>query len=151
MDGLGLDWKDELVHLEERRMKRLVAITIVIGVLGGLSAIVVPCVAQTLSAPANPLNPAGPQNPGIPPSVPSIGVSATASPATTSGITQAPTVGSAAPGPTTSAGRGLPGMPGGPPLNAPMGAGARDATSTYMRPIVIGPLECDLSLDPACL
>jgi hypothetical protein len=132
-------------------MKRLLAITIAVGMLGGLSAVAVPCMAQTLTAPANPLNPAGPQNPGIPPSVSNIGGSATASPGTTSGITQAPTAGSIAPGPTTSAGRGLPGMPGGPPLNAPMGAGARDPVSTYMRPIVIGPLECDLSLDPACL
>src|SRR5574339_5225 len=39
------------------------------------------------------------------------------------------------------AGRGLPGMPGGPPLNSALGA--RDPTAQYMRPPTVGPLLCD--------
>ncbi|MEO7859646.1 MAG: hypothetical protein ABIU05_04250, partial [Nitrospirales bacterium] len=42
-----------------------------------------------------------------------------------------------------SAGLGLPGMPGGPPLNS--SPGAQDPTGRYMRPPVIGPLSCDPS------
>jgi len=47
------------------------------------------------------------------------------------------------------AGRGLPGMPGGPPVNAPWGA--QDLSASFMRPPLIGPLECDLIVDPTCL
>jgi hypothetical protein len=46
------------------------------------------------------------------------------------------------------AGRGLPGMPGGPPLQAPMGA--QDPTADYMRPPVIGPLFCDPAVNIPC-
>ena len=45
-------------------------------------------------------------------------------------------------------GRGLPGMPGGPPIKAPMGA--QDPSTSYMRPPVIGPLFCDPSINIAC-
>jgi hypothetical protein len=47
-----------------------------------------------------------------------------------------------------SAGRGLPGMPGGPPLKSPMGA--QDPTADYMRPPVVGPLFCDPALNIPC-
>ena len=47
-----------------------------------------------------------------------------------------------------SAGRVLPGMPGGPLLNSSMGA--QDPTARYMRPPVIGPLFCDPSIDIPC-
>jgi hypothetical protein len=46
------------------------------------------------------------------------------------------------------AGRGLPGMPGGPPVNSPMGA--RDPAAQYMRPPTVGPLICDPAVDVAC-
>jgi hypothetical protein len=46
------------------------------------------------------------------------------------------------------AGRGLPGMPGGPPLNSALGA--RDPTAQYMRPPTVGPLFCDPAIDVAC-
>lgn len=46
------------------------------------------------------------------------------------------------------AGRGLPGMPGGPPLKGPMGA--QDPTADYMRPPVIGPLFCDPAVNIPC-
>jgi len=47
-----------------------------------------------------------------------------------------------------SAGRGLPGMSGGPPLKAPMGA--QDPTADYMRPPVVGPLFCDPAVNIPC-
>ncbi len=47
-----------------------------------------------------------------------------------------------------SAGRGLPGMPGGPPLRS--SPGAQDPTADYMRPPVIGPLFCDPAVNIAC-
>jgi hypothetical protein len=47
-----------------------------------------------------------------------------------------------------TAGRGLPGMPGGPALNGAMGA--QDPSSTFMRPPTIGPLFCDPALNIPC-
>ncbi len=47
-----------------------------------------------------------------------------------------------------SAGQGLPGMPGGPPITG--GLGAQDPSSSYMRPQVIGPLFCDPALNIPC-
>jgi hypothetical protein len=47
-----------------------------------------------------------------------------------------------------SAGRRLPGMPGGPPLNSPMGA--QDPTADYMTPPVVGPLFCDPAVNLPC-
>jgi hypothetical protein len=74
------------------------------------------------------------------------------------GLTTAPTQPpSALPGMTGSssvrksfgtAGRGLPGMPGGPPLKSAMGA--QDPSSSYMRPSAIGPLYCDPALNIPC-
>ena len=46
------------------------------------------------------------------------------------------------------AGRGLPGMPGGPPLNGTLGA--RDPNSQYMRPPTVGPLFCDPAINLPC-
>jgi len=46
------------------------------------------------------------------------------------------------------AGRGLPGMPGGPPLNGTLGA--RDPNSQYMRPPAVGPLFCDPAINLPC-
>ncbi|MDL1890531.1 hypothetical protein FBQ96_13305 [Nitrospirales bacterium NOB] len=45
-------------------------------------------------------------------------------------------------------GKDLPGMSGGPPLTAPMGA--QDPASRYMRPPVIPPLFCDPSINIPC-
>ena len=68
-------------------------------------------------------------------------------PATTSQL--APNTGArATPTPFTSAGRGLPGMQGGPPLNAPVGA--QDPSSGYMRPPAVGPLFCDPAVNIQC-
>ena len=56
----------------------------------------------------------------------------------------------AVPGPQTraifnSAGNGLPGMPGGPPVNTI--SGARDPSPSYMTPPIVGPLLCDPAID----
>ncbi len=45
-------------------------------------------------------------------------------------------------------GKGLPGMTGGPALNAPMGS--QDPSSRYMRPTVIPPLFCDPAINIPC-
>jgi hypothetical protein len=47
-----------------------------------------------------------------------------------------------------SAGRGLPGMPGGPPVKGPMGS--QDPSSRYMTPSVIPPLSCDPAVNIPC-
>lgn len=47
-----------------------------------------------------------------------------------------------------SAGRGLSGMPGGPPLKG--GIGSQDPSGKYMRPSVIPPLFCDPALNIPC-
>jgi len=47
-----------------------------------------------------------------------------------------------------SAGQGLPGMPGGPPIKGPMGS--QDPSSRYMRPPVIPPLLCDPAVNIPC-
>src|SRR5262245_15977717 len=52
-------------------------------------------------------------------------------------------------GPTFgSAGRGLPGMTGGPPLNRPMGA--QDPSPGYLTPPSVGPLFCDPDVNVPC-
>ena len=56
--------------------------------------------------------------------------------------------GSSRSGPLRSAGQGLPGMPGGPPLKGSLGY--QDPSSSYMRPSTIGSLVCDPLLDGAC-
>jgi hypothetical protein len=48
----------------------------------------------------------------------------------------------------STAGSGLPGMPGGPPLNGPLGA--RDPSARFMRPPTVGPLFCDPAVDMSC-
>lgn len=70
-------------------------------------------------------------------------------PSTTSQL--APSAGArsnSSPPPFTGAGRGLPGMQGGPPLNSPMGA--QDPSRNYMQPPTVGPLFCDPALNIQC-
>lgn len=123
----------------------------VVGLFGGVGVIAFPCVAQTppLTPPA--LNQATqPPQAGSVSATPSVGVSSPANAGATS--VPAPVVGS-----TTSssagksfgsAGQGLPGMPGGPPVNGPIGA--QDPSSQYMRPQVIPPLYCDPAVNIPC-
>jgi len=132
-------------------MKHQVVIVLVLEVCGALSVLTLPCAAQTLSAPTAPNQAPQSQQSGPQPSSPSAGAAATTNAGGTSLLTPAPTSTPTAPTQMvpSAAGRGLPGMPAGPPLNRPMGA--QDPAPTYMRPTVIGPLECDLTVDPACL
>ena len=83
-----------------------------------------------------------------PSSAPTSGLPANVlTPSTTSQLAPNPGV-RATPAPFTSAGRGLPGMQGGPPINAPVGA--RDPSAGYMRPPTVGPLFCDPALNIQC-
>ena len=131
------------------KKRRAVFLTsaLLIGALEGLIVMVIPSVGQMLSVPPSSQNQAlqSPQA-GPQPPLPSAGTPGTVSPATSTVLTPAPTPGTSL---SSSAGRGLPGMPGGPPLNAPMGS--QDPAASYMRPPVVGPLSCDPVLDPACL
>src|SRR5436853_590471 len=132
-------------------MKHRLAIALVAGALGGLSALALPCAAQTLSTPPSAPNQA-PQTPqsGPHPSLTSAGVPGTVSSGTTSAISPAAcSLPSSGPGMSFgTVGRGLPGLAGGPPVTAPMGA--RDPSASYMSPPAIGPLFCDPSLNIAC-
>jgi hypothetical protein len=106
--------------------------------------------AQTTPAPANPQNPS---TQGL-----QAGVAVAQAPAfsAASGTDRSvPTIQGSASiasssrrGPVRSAGRGLPGMPGGPPIKESLGY--RDPASRYMRPPVIGPLFCDPLRDEGC-
>ncbi len=110
--------------------------------------IALPCQAQTGTTPANPQSP----------SSQSLQASVDSSAATTAPVTatapQTVTPGintissSSRPGSLRSAGQGLPGMPGGPPVKGPLGS--QDPSPTYMRPQTIGPLFCDPLVDGVC-
>ena len=110
-----------------------------------------PVFAQTLPGTVQPQNPQAPSpvtiSPIQPSSAPTSGLPANIiTPATTNQETTA-----GAPGRTpvfSGAGRGLPGMPGGPALNSPLGA--RDPSAQYMRPPTVGPLICDPAVDVLC-
>ena len=113
--------------------------------------VALPTLAQTLPGTAQSQNPQAPSpitiSPIQPSSAPTSGLPANVlTPATTTQETAA-----GAPGRVpvfTGAGRGLPGMPGGPPVNSPLGA--RDPSAQYMRPPTVGPLICDPAVDIAC-
>jgi len=126
-------------------------IAFLVVVCGELSVLTFPCGAQTLSTPTTPTQALLSQQLGTQLLLPNIGGAAAAGTAVISPLTPIPSTTMAAPTQMApgSAGRGLPGMPGGPPLNGPLGA--QDPSSSYMRPPLIGPLECDLIVDPTCL
>jgi hypothetical protein len=114
-------------------------------------AFISPAHTQTLpSSIPQPQNPQAPSpvtiSPIQPSSAPTSGLPANVvTPATTS----QETTGAAGRIPVFSgAGRGLPGMPGGPAINTPLGA--RDPAAQYMRPPTIGPLLCDPAVDAQC-
>ena len=134
-------------------MKRPVTIAMVVGAFGGLLALTGSCLAQTITIQdgtqnQSPQNPQNPQASQVQPPLPRLGVPGSIiTPPTTPGLKSAPLTSS--PGRSSViAGRGLPGMSGGPPLKAPMGA--QDVSASYMRPPVIGPLFCDPSMNIPC-
>ena len=117
-----------------------IAIVCVVGVLA------YPCAAQTPPAAPPVQNQAG----QLLQSVPSAVVPGQAN----AGPTSVPTLGvgssvSSSTGKTFgSAGRGLPGMPGGPPIKGLMGS--QDPSSRFMIPPVIPPLLCDPAVNIPC-
>ncbi len=123
--------------------------------LAGISAylVAVPwvCMAQTPSLPSGPQNQPGQNTQSlgtlpIPnPLAQSSSISSTASGAS---APQGVTIPSSQGKSFGTIGKGLPGMTGGPPLTAPMGA--QDPSSRYMRPTVIAPLFCDPSVNIPC-
>ena len=109
-----------------------------------------PCSSQTAPAPVAPQNPSqlSPQSNTTTSSstvAPVTGVSGTEA-AVSLGIN--PIGSSTRRGSIQSAGQGLPGMPGGPPIKSQ--AGSQDPSPVYMRPQVIGPLLCDPLVDVVC-
>ena len=118
----------------------VVSVLFVVGVLAN------PCGAQTPPAAPPVQNQAG----QLLQSVPSAVVPGQAN----AGPTSVPTPGvgssvSSSTGKTFgSAGRGLPGMPGGPPIKGLMGS--QDPSSRYMTPPIIPPLLCDPAVNIPC-
>jgi hypothetical protein len=108
---------------------------------------VAPAVAQNVPGTLQPqAQTPGSISPIQPSSAPTSGLPANViTPSTTPQLAPNPGVSSA---PFTSAGRGLPGMQGGPPVNGPVGA--RDPSSDFMRPPNVGPLFCDPALNIQC-
>ncbi len=117
--------------------------------LTALTVYVSSALAQTSPSPANPQNPSSSSlQSGLDPaggsgSAPAAPVS---SPSLLQGIGTIPS--SSKPGTLGSAGRGLPGMPGGPPIKGALGS--QDPSSAYMRPPTIGALVCDPMIDGVC-
>jgi len=105
-----------------------------------------PCGAQT------PLSVVPVQNQAVqsPQATPSARLSGQANVEPTSGLSPwvGPTTSSSAGKRFGSAGRGLPGMPGGPPIKG--STGSQDPSSRYMRPPVIPSLLCDPAINIPC-
>ena len=111
-----------------------------------VGALANPCGAQTPSA-APPVQNQVVQSPQAEPSA---GVSGQANVEPTSGLSPevGPKTSSSAGKRFGSAGQGLPGMLGGPPIKGSMGS--QDSSSRYMRPPVIPPLLCDPAVNIPC-
>jgi hypothetical protein len=129
-------------------MKGEFAMAVTMGAIGACFAWTDPCAAQTITVPDTSPNQLSqnPQAGQIQLPLPTVGIPGTII-TPSAGLAGSPPISS--PGPSFgSAGRGLPGMPGGPPIKAPMGA--RDPSASYMRPPVVGSLFCDPSINIAC-
>jgi len=106
--------------------------------------------AQVTPTPANPQNPstqslqAGVEGTRLP--VRSAIVPTTPASTAIQGVASIPS--STRPGSLRAAGRGLPGLSGGPPITG--GLGYQDPAPRYMRPPTLGPLLCDPLTDSAC-
>ena len=106
--------------------------------------------AQTTPTPANPQNPSTQSlQAGVDPARVPVG-SATREPVPSLTAIQgvASIASSGRPGSLRSAGRGLPGMAGGPPIKGPLGY--QDPASRYMQPPTLGSLLCDPLVDGSC-
>lgn len=109
-------------------------------------------IAQTTSLPSPQQTPQGQsaQTPGIQPLIqnPFAQQSTISSTASGASAPQSNTVPSSQGKSFGTIGKGLPGMTGGPALNAPLGS--QDPSSRYMRPTVIPPLFCDPAINIPC-
>lgn len=116
----------------------------------GLTVVPFQLLAQTTPAPANPQNPSTQSlQAGVATPVPAaVSAGAGAAPTVTIAPGLSTSQSSSRPRSLTSAGQGLPGMPGGPPIKGPLGY--QDPASGYMRPKTIGPLLCDPLADGVC-
>jgi len=117
-----------------------VSVLFVVGVLA------FPCGAQT-PPPAPPVQSQAVRSPQA---TPSAGVSGQANVEPTSAESSGvgSTTSSSAGKRFGSAGQGLPGMPGGPPIKGSIGS--QDPSNRYMRPPVIPPLLCDPAVNIPC-
>ena len=130
---------------------RVMSALLVFGAFVGVGALAVPCGAQAPPPVATPppVQNQGGQTPqaALPSATPGTGVS-------TVGPTSVPVPGVGSSASSSfgkrfgSAGRGLPGMPGGPPIKGSMGY--LDPSSKYMRPPVIPPVLCDPAVNIPC-
>ena len=118
----------------------------VVSALLVVSALANPCGAQTPSS-APPVQSQAVQPPQATPSAELSG-QANVEPTSEESSGVGPTTNSRAGKRFGSAGRGLPGMPGGPPIKGSMGS--QDPSSRYMRPPVIPPLLCDPAVNIPC-
>jgi hypothetical protein len=133
-----------------RRMLRCRSACALVTLLFCVGCFVTLSPAQTSPTPANP------QNPSTQSLQAGVDTSSSAVATTTLGTTQSLTAiqgvasipSSSRPGSLRSAGQGLPGMPGGPPIKGSLGY--QDPASSYMRPRTIGPLLCDPLVDGVC-
>jgi len=127
-------------RLIEMRHYLVVSALLVVGALSN------PCGAQT-PPPAPPVQDQAVQTPQAEPSA---GVSGQANVEPISGLSPGigPTTSLSAGKRFRSAGQGLPGMLGGPPIKGSMGF--QDPSSRYMRPPVIPPLSCDPAVNIPC-
>ena len=144
-DGLILMWyfaDASNMNRQPIQMRHCLAVStlFVVGMLA------FPCGAQTPS-PAPPVQNQAVQ---LPQATPSAGVSGQANVEPTSGESSGDgsTTSSSAGKRFGSAGQGLPGMLGGPPIKGSMGY--QDPSSRYMRPPVIPPLLCDPAVNIPC-
>jgi hypothetical protein len=134
-------------------MGRPLAIALIVGTFGWVIVLTHSCLAQTVTLQdgvqnQSPQSPQNPQASQVLPLLPKLGVPGSIiTPLTTPGLKSVPLT--SGPGRSSAtAGQGLPGMSGGPPLNAPVGA--QDSSASYMRPPVVGPLFCDPSINIPC-
>jgi hypothetical protein len=134
------------------------SVLFVLVALAGVGAFVFPCGAQSPSSPSFVPTPPPVQNlPNQPPQAGALpGLSnATVPGQANAGPTPVPAPGIVGTATSSSAGKafgsvggGLPGMPGGPPVNRPMGS--QDPSSQYNIPPMIPPVLCDPAVNIPC-
>jgi len=133
-----------------RRILRCRSARALLTILFCVGCFVTLSMAQISPTPANPQNPSSQSlQAGVDASSSAVATTtlgSSPSVAATQGVASIPS--SSRPGSLRSAGQGLPGMPGGPPIKGSLGY--QDPAVSYMRPRTIGPLLCDPLVDGVC-